>query len=200
MTELLILRVADAPQQPWHNGGGSTRQLFAWPAGGAWQLRISLADIDQDGPFSALAGIDRWFAVVEGAGVDLALPGDAAPLRLDTASAPLAFAGEAAPGCKLVDGATRDLNLMLRRGAGQAAMQRARPGQPWTSAAPLRALFSTAAVQLQIDQRPPLPVPAWSLAVCAPAPHQRWTLQPAPAATPQPASACWLEFQPSEGA
>ena len=39
--------------QPWRNGGGSTRELFTWPGGTApWQLRISVADIDQNGIIS----------------------------------------------------------------------------------------------------------------------------------------------------
>jgi environmental stress-induced protein Ves len=34
-------------------------------------LRISVAEITRDGPFSAFAGVQRWFAVLEGAGVML---------------------------------------------------------------------------------------------------------------------------------
>lgn len=56
--------------QPWRNGGGTTRELLAWPRGAAeWQLRISVADITRDGAFSRFDGIDRGFAVVDGAGV-----------------------------------------------------------------------------------------------------------------------------------
>ena len=76
--------------QPWRNGGGVTRELLAWPARGEWNVRVSVADIDADGPFSALPGVVRWFAVIEGAGVELAfatgvrrvLPADP-PLRFD---------------------------------------------------------------------------------------------------------------------
>ncbi|MBK9135554.1 MAG: HutD family protein [Betaproteobacteria bacterium] len=45
---------------------------------------------------------------------------------------PIAFAGEAAPGCTLVSGATLDLNLMVRRGAG-AAPRRSSAGSAGTS-------------------------------------------------------------------
>jgi uncharacterized protein len=136
------VRASDVTPQPWRNGGGRTRELFAWPAGSDWKLRISLADIDADGPFSAFAGVQRWFAVVSGAGVVLALPtqGDR---RLTIADEPLAFDGAAAPDCHLIDGSTRDLNLMLRGGL-EGRMQRAVSGQAWREAWTWRACFVTA--------------------------------------------------------
>lgn len=98
---------------PWRNGGGSTRELFCWPAGEDWRLRVSLADIAQDGPFSAFPGVQRHFAVLEGGGVRLHF-GAAGARLLRVGDAPLAFDGVLAPGCTLVEGPTRDLNLMLR--------------------------------------------------------------------------------------
>jgi hypothetical protein len=94
-----------------------------------WAVRVSVADITQDGPFSAFPGIDRCFTVLQGAGVVLTLRG--ADLRLTPDSEPLAFDGADAPGCRLISGATRDLNLMVRQSTGRAWMQRAVPGQPW---------------------------------------------------------------------
>jgi uncharacterized protein len=135
--------------QPWRNGGGRTRELLAWPGRDGWQLRISVADIERDGPFSPYPGIERWFAVLEGAGVRLQLPGGAR--SIDTDSAPLHFRGEDAPGCDLLDGPTRDLNLMVQRGHGRATMQRAEPGVDFHPRATLRALFCADAVTLQID-------------------------------------------------
>lgn len=124
--------IAAARSQPWRNGGGSTRELLAWPQmpghTNAWQVRVSVAHIAQDGPFSAFAGVDRCFAVLSGAGVLLHL--DGTPLRLDAYSAPLAFAGEAAPQCVLTSGPTDDLNLMVRRGLGVAQMWRS-AAQPY---------------------------------------------------------------------
>jgi uncharacterized protein len=129
----------DVAPQTWRNGGGRTRELFAWPAGTGWRLRISLADIDADGPFSAFAGVQRWFAVIEGAGVVLTLPDG--EKRLTTADAPLAFDGAAAPGCRLIAGPTRDLNLMLRDGT-LGRLQRATSGQPWDERWAWRGCFS----------------------------------------------------------
>ena len=71
---LNILRCDDVPATPWRNGAGLARDLLHWPDVADWQLRISVADIDVDSPFSVYAEAERWFAVVEGAGVRLHLP------------------------------------------------------------------------------------------------------------------------------
>jgi environmental stress-induced protein Ves len=109
-----IIRADDIAPTPWKNGGGLARDLLTWPAAGPadWRLRISLADITRDGPFSAYPGVERWFAVVEGEGVELQFEGRVQAVR--SHDAPLCFDGAAAPGCRLLAGATRDLNLMLR--------------------------------------------------------------------------------------
>lgn len=143
--KLHTVRLQEATAQPWRNGGGVTRELLAWSApdvraddkaarqsgespGSEWDLRVSVADITQDGPFSAFPGISRCFAVLEGAGVVLSLNGQ--DQTLITASSPLAFDGAEAPGCRLISGPTRDLNLMVRHRAGQAWMQRAKAAVP----------------------------------------------------------------------
>jgi uncharacterized protein len=104
---------------PWKNGGGQARDLLLWPTAAAWCVRISLADIGTDGPFSAWPGITRWFAVTQGAGVRLQW----ADGRLHTQAcgdAPLCFDGAQPPLCQLVDGPAQALNLMLRNGPGGA--------------------------------------------------------------------------------
>lgn len=106
-----VVRLDDVSPQPWRNGGGVTRELLAWPDAEDWYVRLSVADIERDGPFSAFAGVDRWFAVLSGAGVQLGNPVQI--VRRD--DGPINFAGESAPDCYLVNGATRDLNLMIRR-------------------------------------------------------------------------------------
>ena len=79
-------------------------------------MRISVADIEKDGPFSAFPGIERWFAVIEGAGVELRLGGQA---KLVPLGVPQRFDGEVAVHCSLPAGPTRDLNLMAPPGRGQ---------------------------------------------------------------------------------
>ncbi len=109
---------------PWRNGGGVTRELLAWPTPADWQVRLSIAEVAADGPFSAFAQIERWFAVLEGAGVALSF--DGTTHLLDTASAPLRFDGGTPVDCRLRDGPTLDFNLMAP--PGRARMLRIREG------------------------------------------------------------------------
>ena len=137
-----LVYAPDQPPQPWRNGGGQTRELLRWPADAeAWRLRISLARIDRSGPFSAFPGVERWFSVLDGAGVILSI--DSRVLKLDLQSAPLCFDGGDPPGCTLVDGPTNDLNLMCRDGRG--ALLVTHSGLAWQSAAPQRGLFTRVA-------------------------------------------------------
>ena len=105
----------DVPATPWRNGGGVTRELHAWyPGRDGWSARVSVADIERDGPFSGFPMHERWFVVLEGAGVRLDVAGES--FALDAESPPLRFDGEAATACALVGGPTRDFNLISLRG------------------------------------------------------------------------------------
>lgn len=131
----------DVTPQPWRNGGGQTRELLAWPPGADWQVRISRADIESDGPFSAFPGVQRWFVVLEGAGVALHFSdGHKLLHRGDT---PFAFDGAAAPMCSLRDGPTQDLNLMVRNGQGR--MQAVTAGQSWQAVHTVNGLYTRSA-------------------------------------------------------
>ncbi len=162
------VHLGDIVPAPWRNGGGSTRELLRWPqrppgprphetGGEDWALRVSVAEIDRDGPFSPYPGIERWFAVLEGAGVWLALPGG--ERRLIRGDAPLHFTGEQAPGCRLAQGPTRDLNLMVRRRAGVGRMELARLGEPTepieASGTLWRALYAATALRVQAGDGAP---------------------------------------------
>jgi uncharacterized protein len=137
--------------QPWRNGGGRTRELLVWPSAAGWLLRVSVARIDSDGPFSSFAGLQRWFAVLRGEGVRLDLPRGV--LTVTPGDEPLAFDGEAAPMCTLLDGPTEDLNLMARRDAGNTRMQRAQPGSGIDRPTRWRGLFAVDAALLHIGDR-----------------------------------------------
>lgn len=106
----------DVMPQAWRNGGGQTRELLAWPHGADWSVRISLADIEADGPFSPFPGVQRWFAVVQGGGVQLQFADTSRFIGLS--DEPFCFDGALAPACVMLQGPTRDLNLMLRGVAG----------------------------------------------------------------------------------
>ncbi|HEY1089630.1 MAG TPA: HutD family protein [Burkholderiaceae bacterium] len=108
--------------QAWKNGGGMTRELLAWPHAHDWVLRISVADIEADEPFSSFPGVQRWFAVLAGAGVRLF------DEELQMGSDLFSFDGAQAPDCQLVNGPTRDFNLMHRRAHGSLQVSRADAG------------------------------------------------------------------------
>lgn len=118
-----VVRFDDVKPQPWKNGGGVTRELLAWPNADDWVMRLSVADIEHDGPFSKFPGVDRWFAVLSGNGVRLGSPTKA----IQCTDEAFYFDGALAPDCELIDGPTRDLNLMIRRDAASGWMKRAVP-------------------------------------------------------------------------
>ena len=92
--------LADVPASPWRNGGGVTRELACWPEANDWRWRVSVAEVESSGPFSRFDGVQRWFAVLSGAGVRLNLHGQAH--ELTRASEPFAFDGAAAVDCELL--------------------------------------------------------------------------------------------------
>jgi environmental stress-induced protein Ves len=123
------IALADATPLPWKNGGGTTRELLAWPPGVAdWHWRMSVAQVDADGPFSVFAGVQRWFAVLDGAGVELALGqgGNLQTQRLTQRSEAFGFDGALPVDCTLIEGPTQDFNLMVRSAYARAHMQRVR--------------------------------------------------------------------------
>jgi hypothetical protein len=180
---------------PWKNGGGTTRDLLAWPDPAHWQLRVSVAAIERDGPFSDFAGIDRWFAVLDGVGVALQLGGERHEVR--RGAPPLRFDGALAPMCRLLDGPTSDLNLMVRRDAGSGAMLDAPAGSHWTSGAEWRALVTADAAQLIIDGRLAAGTHGTALIWSARAARQRWQMRPRHG---HAARGWWIEYRPRTGA
>lgn len=188
----LELVVSDriAPQ-PWRNGGGQTRELAASAPGEHWAWRISLAEVRQDGAFSAYPGITRWFAVVQGHGVVLDF-GAGHRETLNSASVPLHFDGARAPHCSLQGGTTQDLNLMLRDGAAGGTMLAARDSEEWISLAATRAVFAAEPMLLQIDDADAMVLPAFSLALSHHARRQRWRVVGGSGAP----AAWWLAIEP----
>lgn len=154
-----LVRWRDVPPQPWRNGGGVTRELHSGPTEGDWAWRISVADIDRSGPFSAFPGVTRWFAVLSGEGVALALP-DGERLLLPGTEA-CCFDGAAAPGCRLLGGPTRDLNLMLRGAVGRLAPVVA--SHAWAPAAAQAGLFTLVEGQVHSASGAAHTMPAMSL-------------------------------------
>lgn len=104
-----IIRAGSLIATPWKNGGGLTREIASREASGALHWRLSIADVDKDGPFSAFPGLSRILTVIEGHGMDLHTPTEtlaARPLQ------PLAFAGDVPVQGELRDGPVRNFNLI----------------------------------------------------------------------------------------
>jgi len=118
-----VVALADVRWQPWRNGRGRTRELLAWPDAHDWRVRVSVAEIGETAPFSAFEGVERWFAVIEGGGVELRVEG--AARRMLVGGAPIRFDGGASVEASPIAGTTRDLNLMVRGGDGAMAVAQA---------------------------------------------------------------------------
>lgn len=116
------VRLDQVAPTPWKNGGGTTRELAAWPDNVHWVWRMSVAEVAQSGPFSRFEGVQRWFAVLSGAGVRLMSDGQRRTLT--PASEPFSFDGAALTDCELIDGPTQDFNLMARQTGARAQMLR----------------------------------------------------------------------------
>lgn len=120
----MLRRAAEHPRVPWANGGGTTREVIAMsetePSGPSdnaaappWRWRLSIADVDSDGPFSVLPGVQRTIALLHGDGFVLTV-GDHEPVRIDAALRPFRFDGAESTNCELIGGGVVDLNLMER--------------------------------------------------------------------------------------
>jgi environmental stress-induced protein Ves len=129
-----IISADQVQPQRWKNDGGWTRELLAWPHPADWALRVSVADIEASGPFSAFPGVDRWFAVLQGEGVCLY------EYEMRVGDELLHFDGALGPDCTLLKGPTRDFNLMHRRDKGRVQVQAA--DKPCTLSGSLLALFT----------------------------------------------------------
>jgi len=111
------LRAAEYRRVRWRNGGGWTSELAVSPEGAeTFDWRISIAEIERDGPFSAFAGCERHIALLDGTGMQIDV-GTHAPLRLEQRLKFLAFSGDDAAYGRLLGGPVRDFNVIVRRDA-----------------------------------------------------------------------------------
>lgn len=102
-------------RERWRNGHGWTREVLRMPeSADDWDWRLSIAEIEHDGPFSSFPGIERILVLLHGNGVRLRF--DDGELReVVPPHGRVRFAGERALTGELIDGPTHDLNLMWRR-------------------------------------------------------------------------------------
>jgi environmental stress-induced protein Ves len=103
---------------PWRNGRGFTREIAREPARGeAFAWRLSLADIDRDGEFSAYPGFRRALVLVAGNSLHLRFAGHGKRF-LGPTTRGTRFEGEWETRCAVTQGRCTDLSLIVRRGDG----------------------------------------------------------------------------------
>lgn len=163
MTTFTVIRGAELVASPWKNGGGVTREIAAHPpqAGlDTFVWRVSVADVERDGPFSCFPGIDRTLALVSGAGMALDAD-DGHAWQLDAPLKLARFAGEAAIGARLADGPTRDFNLMVRRASASGTVEVWRGSGEHRLQGDVCLVFgATGVVEVTLDEEPPIALAA----------------------------------------
>ena len=134
---LRLIPANEYRRERWRNGLGWTRVIFtqvhlqepAHPsadiqkesrADSDWDWRLSIAEIETDCTFSAFPGCDRVLVLLSGNGMRLEF-GDGAAESVEPPHGRVAFAGERAVQCRLIDGPTTDFNAIVRR--DRCAMQ-----------------------------------------------------------------------------
>jgi environmental stress-induced protein Ves len=123
MSRTRVIPASEYRRERWRNGLGWTREIHAHaPAGSRdWDWRLSIAEIEQDAPFSAFPGIERELVLLSGEGLRLRFD-DGESHLLQPPHGRLRFAGERVVTGELVDGPTQDFNLMWRRDACEAEL------------------------------------------------------------------------------
>lgn len=116
-----IIRLDAVEPQRWFNGAGWTREITRSGDAQDWDWRLSVADVEADGPFSSLPGIEREIFLLQGEGMQFDFEdGEAFALTPETPR--LRFDGGRGLQSRLIDGSTRDFNLMWRRGEVDAEL------------------------------------------------------------------------------
>lgn len=113
-----LLHARDYQRNRWKNDGGWTTEIASEPmadAANGFRWRVSIAEIETDGPFSQFTGVERDLLLLSGKGIELDR-GDAPPQRLDQRFQRIHFRGEDPIQCRLLAGPTRDFNVMCARG------------------------------------------------------------------------------------
>jgi uncharacterized protein len=116
MIDVTVRRIDSIAPERWRNGGGVTRTVAQ--SGDDW--RVSIAEIERDGPYSRFDGITRISLVLRGHGVVLRDDDDVVTLEPFEV---VQYDGGAAWQATLVDGPSSALNVMTRNGVCRARVQ-----------------------------------------------------------------------------
>lgn len=119
------IHIDTLPAVAWKNGGGVTRNIAVSPEGAGFDdfiWRVSIADVKQSGKFSVFPNVDRTIVLLEGDGMMLHSE-DGGEFALTTPFEPHAFSGESRIDACLLGSATRDFNVMVRRGRAKGTVE-----------------------------------------------------------------------------
>lgn len=105
----------------WKNNLGWTREIHRAPDHDDYDWRVSIAEIDHDCAFSAFPGHDRVLVLLEGNGMRLRFA-HGEDIDLLPPHSRAAFRGEDDLQCELVEGPTRDFNLIWKRDRVKAGL------------------------------------------------------------------------------
>lgn len=135
-----VLRAQDYRRMRWRNGAGWTSEVFRFPDADDWHWRLSIAEVETDAPFSTFPGVERALVLLGGNGMRLHFD-DGESRELLPPHGVLRFSGERPLVGELIDGRSRDFNLMWRRDLVDAQLWRrplagamvlfADPGETW---------------------------------------------------------------------
>ena len=109
-----VIRANDYRRERWKNGLGWTREIMCSPSQGDWNWRLSIAEIEEDAPFSRFEHVDRELVLLSGNGLALHFD-DGTEQVLSPPHDRVCFPGERAVTGRLIDGPTQDFNLMWHR-------------------------------------------------------------------------------------
>ena len=118
----LIVYPKDFKEVPWKNGLGITREIFRIPHENdpnEFYFRLSMAAVNQSGPFSLYPGKDRFLMLLEGRGFRLRFD-DHSEVVLAAPFDSTEFEGEDVIQCQLIDKASSDFNVMTDRNFGKS--------------------------------------------------------------------------------
>jgi environmental stress-induced protein Ves len=140
-----VLAPHDYRRVAWKNGGGFTTEIACEPPGAGtahFHWRVSVADVESDGPFSLFPGVERTLVLLRGAGMHLY--GGTGVLEAESAYEPVTFAGDLPLSCQLVAGPVRDFNLMVARTRWVGAVDVVRSGAKALAPAQCYVLYAAA--------------------------------------------------------
>ena len=132
-TKFSLHRMADCAPSLWKNGKGETFQRFILPVNSDltnFDVRISMARVQTDGPFSIFPNINRHLMVLEGRGLTLT-SSYFDSIELNAESSAFEFDGQWHIDSRLLDQEVLDFNVMVKKDYYHAGVNKVRllPGK-----------------------------------------------------------------------